>query len=401
MRERLTLAFILVVVSILTIAFVVRNFIFSGNLREQLSTSLSDNAVALAAVADQRSAAGAGVDEATFAGLVPDDVRLEFTPDSGAPFVVDGVDYSVDGDGLTAAADAADGTLELSQSGAAVSRTVRGDVGSLLLLLLLLGAIAGATGFLVSRSLSRPFRRLATAAGALGRGRFDLDLPQSRLPEARAITRALASAADRLESQLTREQEFSEHASHVLRTPLTGLRFELEDLGLRGELDDDARRTVDRCIQQVDVVVAVADQLVQISRTSSLAAGSELSLRDLATQSAQRWADELADHDRPLTAAVDGDIETTYTPGPVEQILDLLLIDVLQRGDGAVRLEFDADVAGHLRIRVRCAAESRARGRGDPAGDPLARATAVVLTLGGRFDGDSPMGGYTVLLPRR
>ena len=94
-------------------------------------------------------------------------------------------------------------------------------------------------------------------------------------------------------------------------------------------------------------------------------------LRDIATQCAQSWADELAEHDRPLTAAVEGDIETTYTPGPVEQILDLLLLDVLHRSDGAVRMEFDADVEGHLRIRVKCATESRARGRAKTHADAV------------------------------
>ncbi|HRD61866.1 MAG TPA: hypothetical protein PL137_13235, partial [Nocardioides sp.] len=82
----------------------------------------------------------------------------------------------------------------------------------------------------------QPFRQLAVAAGQLGRGRFDLDLPRTRIPEARAIRDALLTSAGQLQERLTSEQAFAEHASHVLRTPLTGLRLELEDLAGRPDV---------------------------------------------------------------------------------------------------------------------------------------------------------------------
>ena len=97
-------------------------------------------------------------------------------------------------------------------------------------LLLLVSTVAGLIGYVAARQLARPLEQLADAAGALGRGRFDLDLPKTRMPEAQAIGSALRTSAVQLESRIRRERSFSEQASHELRTPITTLRLELEDL---------------------------------------------------------------------------------------------------------------------------------------------------------------------------
>src|SRR5205085_4438679 len=182
------------------------------------------------------------------------------------------------------------------------------------------------------------------------------------------------------------EQTFAEHASHVLRTPLTGLRLELEDLAGRDDVPADVRASATRSVGRIEAMDAVAGDLVALARRGALVAGAEIPLRDLATQCAQRWADALAEQDRSVTAAVDGVIDTTYTPGPVEHILDLLLADVLRRGEGPVRLVFEADAEGHLSIEV-SSADQRAV-PGPNADIALTQARAVVTALGGRFIGD-------------
>ena len=80
------------------------------------------------------------------------------------------------------------------------------------------GLGAALVGFLMALLLARPFRQLAGAAGQLGRGRFDLDLPRTDVPEAKAISHALLTSAGQLQERLASEQSFAEHASHVLRT---------------------------------------------------------------------------------------------------------------------------------------------------------------------------------------
>ncbi len=122
-------------------------------------------------------------------------------------------------------------------------------------------------------------------------------------------------------------------------------------------------------------------------------------LVDLATQLAQRWADRLGVRNRTLTAAAEGNLALTYTPGPVEQVTDLLLADVVHRSTGSVRLVFHGEDGGQLRIRVEV--EGRAAESGDRAMDRIGHARSVVESFGGRVNGEHPADGIEVLLPRR
>ena len=79
-------------------------------------------------------------------------------------------------------------------------------------------------------------------------------------------------------------------------------------------------------------------------------------------------------------------------------MLDTLLADVIRRGRGAVRMEFDANAEGHLRITVGTAGEPRTEPGDDRA---VAKARAVVTALGGRLEGSHPGDGLTILLPQR
>ena len=184
----------------------------------------------------------------------------------------------------------------------------------------------------------------------------------------------------------------------MLRTPLTGLRLELEELTQRDDLPADVRESATRSVGRIDAMASVAGDLVALARRGALVAGAEIPLRDLATQCAQTWADALGEQDRQLTAAVEGRIETTYTPGPVEHILDLLLADVLKRGAGPVRMVFEADDEGHLSIGVSC--EDVREVTGPSVGMAITQARAVVTALGGRLTGETPQ-QLSILLPRR
>ena len=150
-------------------------------------------------------------------------------------------------------------------------------------------------------------------------------------------------------------------------------------------------------LQRCWVVKAV---LGRVERGTSLVEGAELPLVDLATQLAQRWADRLAARDRSLSASAEGDLALTYTPGPVEHVLDLVLAEVVRRGSGDVRIDFEGQDGGHLEVRV-CAEGPAAPVRGRPPEPRLEQARAAVEALGGRLRGDDPATGLEVLLPRR
>ncbi|MCD4524527.1 histidine kinase dimerization/phospho-acceptor domain-containing protein [Nocardioides sp. cx-173] len=396
MRRRLTLAFLLVTLSMILLAGIVRAVTLDGMLREREGEHLFREATTLASVIEANDELARPVDRAFLEDFVGPDTEIVYAPADGPRAVVTGPDFRDGDDGITSTISLDGGKVTVRQSAGAIQNLWGRDSWSVVALFAVTGLGSALIGFVISGSLAAPFQKLAVAASALGRGRFDLDLPPSRVPEARAITEALRSSATALRERLTREQQFALHASHVLRTPLTTLRLELEEMTLDEDLPATARAAAQRCMTAVDDVTLVASDLVDLSRRG-LIGGAQVPLRELATSCAQHWSDELDEYDRRLTAAVEGDLDLTFTPGPVEQVLDLLLRDRVAHGLGDTRLVLEGDPRGHLRLLVRGAR------RPDADDELLDEARAVIEALGGRLEAVRGEGhpDQVVLLPRR
>ena len=401
MRERLTAVFVAITLLVLLGAGFVRSYAVAGEMRERESDFVASQARTIGQGIARRSDVGAEIDAGFLEQYVVPGIRIDYErPGSddlvltGSGFVDSTGDPAVSGSVITA-----DGAITVTRSRSEpVPTMLGGGLTSTLGLLALLAVIAGLVGYAVARSLSEPFRQLAVAAAALGRGRLDLDLPTTSMPEARAIARALDSSAAQLRDRLEREREFGLLASHVLRTPLTSLRLNLEDLVGDPTISDAARETALSCLVAVSRIGEVAGELVEVSGRGVLVAGAAIPLRDLATQVAQRWSEELDVDGRVLSAAVEGDIELLFTPGPVEQVLDLVLDEVLARHTGDVRLVFEGQ-ATTLTVDITCQDASL---RASAAAEPLPDRTAAVLTaLGGRIEVAGSDSALRVMLPRR
>ena len=403
MRERLTGAFVVLTVTLLLAVLLLRSYSNDAQLRAYESDQVVSQTEIMASFLSLRMDAGLPITEAVLSDVVGSDQRVEFEAVGEQPLAVEGDAFGEGNDGQDFAASREipghDASVLLLESDERLDDLVGSDRGSIALLLLLVAIMAAMVGYLIAKMLAAPFLKLAVAAEQLGRGRFDLELPRTRIPEARAIGQALQNSAGQLQERLASEEAFAQHASHVLRTPLTGLRLDLEDLSMRTDLPEDVRATMAHAVVRIDSMDEVAGELVALSRSGSLVAGADIALRDLGTTCAQAWADALGPYDRALTAAVEGELDTRYTPGPIEFVLDILLTDVVRRSRGAVRLTFHADAEGHLTINVSSSGEART----DPGDDrALAKARAVVTALGGRLKGTHPGDdGLTVLLPRR
>lgn len=403
MRERLTLAFVLLAVAVLIGAGVVRSFTLRDLMEQQETLHLQQEARMTLVLIDDQRRTGKPVDREFLSRIGSPTSRIEFIPTGGEPVVTEGASYEGAGDpekDLTVEETGDRGTVLVSESREVVETILGRDLAPLVTLFSLISLFAALAGVLAARLLSAPFRKLAVAARALGRGRFDLDLPNTRIPEARAIGEALRSSAAHLKVRLSQEQAFAEHASHVLRTPLTGLRMELEELTLRDDVPEDAKQAAARCIAGVDQVNARAGELVAIARQATLVEGAAVPLRELATQVAQRWADRLADRRRKLSAAVEGDLDMLCTPGPIEHLLDLVLTDVLASGRGAVRMRFEGEPT-HIRISLTGGIIRERERNGEEFGTGVAEARAMAESFGGRMSGDGIAEDIEILLPNR
>lgn len=401
MSRRLTAAFVALAVVLLLAVGVVRWVAHSSEEREQQAELVAGEARAVAAVLSGVSDRGEVVDEELLADFVVPGLRLVYEGRIGERVELTGEGFDAADETVSATVVAADGTVRLYRSldGGSFAGAVMGQ-GWLAFLasLALLTLLAGVVGYLVARTLSAPFRQLAVAAAALGRGRFDLVLPHTRVPEAREIAQALESSAEQLRERLRRDHDFGLHTSHVLRTPLTSLRLRLEELAADPALPEEVREEAIGCLDAVGRLSDGAGELVEISGRGALVAEATVPLRDLATQVAQRWSDVL-DHDRrALTAAVEGDLELRFTPGPVEQVLDVLLEDVVRREGGNVRLVFEG---GDSRLRVDVFRIAEDGTPSAPAHPEDSRLVSTVTGLGGRVEGEPGASVLRVHLPCR
>jgi signal transduction histidine kinase len=410
MRERLTLAFVGLALVIVVVAGLVRAMTLGDIVRASETEDLQQQAVMIGRVVDGLEQAGQPVDAGSLAGLVAPHVRLEVDSAGEPAVVVDGPDYVEDAEDVRASTSVGGTTVTLVQDATVADEAMTQARGPLLALMIGLVVLAGVIGLALASALSRPFRDLAESAAALGRGRFDIEPPRSRIPEVVSISESLRASSQRLQKSLRRDRDFFHHASHVLRTPLTGMRLELEELTLRPDLDDDVRRTTSRCLSDVARLDCTIAELLDFARGRALVEGAEVSLLALGSQIARRWRGVLPEN-REVKAFIDSGPDVLLTPGPVEQLLDSVLRDVTEASNGPVVLRF-AGKDEHVKVTVRSGSTGRlTSGPGTVALAtaptlPAARANAdaartITEVLGGRYTGDATVDQLEILLPRR
>ncbi len=397
MRGRLTLAFVCLVLVISVVAGVIRAQTLGDLTRASELRHLTHNAQAVARIVEGFEADGIAITPDRLAPFIPERSVLTLERSGGPTLTVAAPDHvPVEADaGPRVRESVGSVTVSIAEDQTVVDDLARQQVSRLLALMLVILLLATLVGFGLATIMTRPFRRLAEAAAALGRGRFDIKPPTSRIPEVASIASSLRSSAAQLEDSLRRDREFFHHASHVLRTPLTGMRLELEELSLRGDIDDDARGTANRCLADIERLDSTVADLLDLARGRTLVAGAEVSLLTLGSHVAQRWRDQLPES-RKITAYVDDGPEFTLTPGPVEQMLDSVLRDILDDGTGPVMLRF-AGREEHVKVTVRSGPmRNGAKRRGN-----VQNSQTIAEVLGGRYSSDAGAGQFEILLPRR
>ena len=379
MRRQLTVAFVLVGVVFIATFATVRAVSLGDLVRNQTRDHLDHDAALIGLVFSEHAAAGLPIADTELSGLVDDDQRVAVRRDGDPVATYAGAAFRADAVPLSGTASAGRWTVVLEEDPARTSAIVRSNVRSLLLVSLVMLVLTSLIGSWLAARLSRPFHRLAQAAEGLGRGRFELELPSSRLPEVQMISAALEGTARSLEEDLLRDSEVLAEASHEIRSPLTSLRMELEDWTLRDDLPDDVRAGATRGMAQVDQVDSITGGLIAHTRRRGVRQESLHPLVDVARGVVDHWVEELSSGG--VRVFVEGDPEVRLPAGQLEQVLDHVLLHV--QGADAVRLTFVGE-AGQVRVSV------HAEGTPDPGSDnhQLARAAELARAVGGVLSGD-------------
>jgi signal transduction histidine kinase len=245
------------------------------------------------------------------------------------------------------------GALSVTALGPRAERT--DDVGGVWLAVIVLSLVAVGTAvglaLLQARRLAAPMERLAAGVGRVAEPGVSVEAHPTGIAELDAIGAALADADRRVEDVLRREREFTDNASHQLRTPLAGLRMRLEELRALASTDE-AASEADAALAQADRLMGTIEHLEALARGREPESPATDFAQVVADHVAGEWAPRFAAAGRTLTAGPAEGVAARLAPEAARQVVDVLLDNALRHGAGATAVTVTA--AGgwaHLRVR--------------------------------------------------
>ncbi|MBC7594577.1 MAG: HAMP domain-containing histidine kinase [Kineosporiaceae bacterium] len=413
MRERLVGSFVLLTVFIIVMFGVVRAYALTDLFREAEASKLDRSVVLMAALVGERANNGKVTNARQIGEYLDRAQRIEYVNAEGKRVVAKSRTYITGQSGndlVSSATVVGGGSLTLEQSGFIVDKRVADAILPILQLALLLVAVAAAVGYVLAWRLARPFQKLALIADDLGRGELDTEISHFSIREADAISRAMHTSAIRLKALARKEREFASNASHQLRTPITALHLELEDLAVWDETPPIVADELRRSVLELDRLSEAVTSLLDMARGNEVTAGPAIDVSALAIDAAQRWRPQVAAVERKIWAVTPGVVLMNTAKGRVNQILDVLIENSIKHGVGRIELvvtELDA----HTRLSLNDQGASKMdnsvfarRVRGSDSGGEgigLSIAAELARSLGGFLAvGDGPTTSFDLMLPR-
>lgn len=379
MRERLVVAFVGLTVVVVALYGVPRAYILADLVRDQAQQRIDRTAELVAVTVAERREAGRPVNTAYLDELAADGEEIRLRLDNGKTIGTSDWTEPAGSDISTVVDVDGGGAVTVARDGDEVGEAIAEALLPLVILGLLLVVLAGLAGYVLARRLSRPFQDLAVAARGLGAGRLEVDLPDYRIPEAQQIAAALSSSGEKLGALLQHERDVAVHASHELRTPVTALRLELEDLALWPETTPEVAAQLGRSVAQLDRLDDAIATLLASSKGVSAADEVDVDLGALVADT----VDRLGAAGTGVTHEATGPMPTRLSPGPVVAALELLLPSAERVGE--------VDRGSHLEIHVSGL---------DPV-DPAERDRAFELLAGAGGQVTDVPEGLVIRLPKR
>ena len=193
-----------------------------------------------------------------------------------------------------------------------------------------------------SRRISAPLIFLAAEAEQLGSGQVRPRLRRSGIEEIDLVQAELVRTAERVAGRLAAERQFASDASHQLRTPLTGLSLRLEEIELMSS-EEEVRAEARACIEQVDRLTGVVEDLLKVSRRTTEA----LHLGEVFAQQREEWEPAFTEAGREITFADDVELPVLASPGSLAQVLATMIENSLRYGAGTTSVRVRSAKGGH------------------------------------------------------
>lgn len=202
-----------------------------------------------------------------------------------------------------------------------------------------------------------------------------------------------ASAAIALRISEHRQRAEAHDASHRLRTPMTGLRLELEELVVHPDLDPDAQLGIRAARDRLDDLAIIVDGLLESARSGRRERDEDLDLVKVTASVAERR--RLAGTGEQVVHVAGPPVVVRTVPGAVRRIVELLVATVLEHTD-AVRLHA-GHAGGAARIEVVTQVDRASSAPAETA-EALAVARQIAAGIGARISPLRTVVGYEVHL---
>jgi signal transduction histidine kinase len=194
--------------------------------------------------------------------------------------------------------------------------------------------VAGLLAWWQACRLAGPIDELVATAQRMGGGDFSARVEASGIEELDQVGSALNTTSARLGHLVGRERAFSTDASHQLRTPIAGLRLQVESALL--SRNGDAQTTLQDLLPPIDRLEATVEDLLRLARDADVDR-TPLNAKALLHDTAGAWSDRLAAAGRELSIVTDQDLASPVVAEPaIREILHVLIANAERHGTGAV-----------------------------------------------------------------
>ncbi len=184
-------------------------------------------------------------------------------------------------------------------------------------------ALAAFVADRLARSIVRPVEELAAAATRFGDGDLSTRVVPAGPDELRTVGRVFNRIGDRLDHLLRSEREAVADLSHRLRTPLTAMQLEAEQLG-QSEQAERMREVVAAMQREVDHLIREARRPLRTD------AGHQADLARIARDRAAFWEPLITDQGREFTIDVPNEpVLVAGNPSDIEAAVDALVGNVI------------------------------------------------------------------------
>jgi signal transduction histidine kinase len=208
---------------------------------------------------------------------------------------------------------------------------------------LLLSALAASiTWRIVGRTL-RPVEQIRAQLAEISASDLSRRVPEpAGEDEISQLARTANETLDRLERAVARQRQFASDASHELRTPIAGLRANLEDASMHPE-DTDLESTIHSALRDTDRLESIVTDLLLLARigTGSSGAHEDIDLGTLAEAEILRRTSRLA-----IDTRLPEGILVRGVPMQLVRLLGNLLDNAERYADGKVEVAVSQNGTG-------------------------------------------------------